>query len=184
MMEKSEKEIPMLLCKLEKIFSYGFFNLMEHLLIHIPYEIKVGGPVQHRWMYHIEHALKNLRAMVQNKARVEGCIAEAFLLKEVSYFMSVYFSQRNKMFMLLRCDTMSMRNLLLVISKFSNGEAQVLVRARSTTLAWMKECLCCYTCTQIWKRWSHISCKSLFFPNNFFAKDPYLITYLSYSKFD
>jgi hypothetical protein len=60
MMEKLEKEIPVLLCKLEKIFPPGFFNPMEHLLIHIPYEAKVGGPVQYRWMYHIERALKNL----------------------------------------------------------------------------------------------------------------------------
>jgi hypothetical protein len=81
MMEKLEKEILVLLCKLEKIFPPGFFNPMEHLLIHIPYEAKVGGPVQYRWMYHIERALKNLRGMVRNKARVEGCIAEAFFAK-------------------------------------------------------------------------------------------------------
>jgi hypothetical protein len=55
-----EKEIPVMLCKLEKIFSPGFFNPMEHLLIHIPYEAKVDGLVQYRWMYHIERALKNL----------------------------------------------------------------------------------------------------------------------------
>jgi hypothetical protein len=36
MMEKLEKEIPVLLCKLEKIFPPRFFNPMEHLLIHIP----------------------------------------------------------------------------------------------------------------------------------------------------
>jgi hypothetical protein len=35
------------------------------------------------------------------------------------------------MYMLLRCDTMSMGNLLPVISKFSNREAQLLVRALS-----------------------------------------------------
>jgi hypothetical protein len=74
MMEKLEKEIPVLLCKLEKIFPHGFFNLMQHLLIHIPYEANVGGPVQYRWMYHIERKLKNLRAMIRNKARVEGAI--------------------------------------------------------------------------------------------------------------
>jgi hypothetical protein len=90
----------------------------------------------------------------------------------------------NIMSMLLPCDTMSMRNLLSVISTFSNGEAQVLVRARSTTLAWMIECPHCYTCTLIWKRWSHISCKSLFYPFISLPKEPYLITYLSYSKFD
>jgi hypothetical protein len=38
------------------------------------------------------------------------------------------------MSMLLPCDTMSMMNILSVISIFSNKEAQVLVRARSTTL--------------------------------------------------
>jgi hypothetical protein len=88
------------------------------------------------------------------------------------------------MSMLLPCDTMSMRNLQSVISTFSNGEAQVLVRAHSTTLAWMKECPHCYTCTLIWKRWSHISCKSLFYPLISLPKEPYLITYLLYSKFD
>ena len=49
-------------------------------------------------MYHIERALKYLRAMVGNKARVEGCIAEAFLLKEVSYFTSVYFAEENNVY--------------------------------------------------------------------------------------
>ena len=48
MMEKLEKEVPVLLCKLEKIFPLGFFNPMQHLLIHLPYEAKVGGPVQYR----------------------------------------------------------------------------------------------------------------------------------------
>jgi hypothetical protein len=60
MMEKLKKEISVLICKLEKIFSLGWFNLMQHLLIHIPYEAKVGGPLQYRWMYHIERALKYL----------------------------------------------------------------------------------------------------------------------------
>jgi hypothetical protein len=43
-------------------------------------------------MYHIERALKNLRAMVHNKAKVEGCIAEEFKLKEIAYFTSMYFA--------------------------------------------------------------------------------------------
>jgi hypothetical protein len=95
----------------------------------------------------------------------------------------VYFTEEHNVYA-ATCDTMSMRNLLSVISTFSNGEAQVLVRARSTTLAWMKECPHCNTCTLIWKRWSHISCKSLFYPLISLPKEPYLITYLSYSKFD
>jgi hypothetical protein len=42
------------------------------------------------WMYHIERVLKKL-AMVGNKGRVEGCIAEEFKYKEVAAFTSVYF---------------------------------------------------------------------------------------------
>jgi hypothetical protein len=70
----------------------GFFNPMQHLLAHLPYEAKVGGPVQYRWMYHIERVLKKLSSMVGNKGRVEGCIAEEFKYKEVATFMSVYFA--------------------------------------------------------------------------------------------
>jgi hypothetical protein len=33
-----EKVAPVLLCKLEKIFPPGFFNLMQHLILHLPYE--------------------------------------------------------------------------------------------------------------------------------------------------
>jgi hypothetical protein len=69
MMEELEKEILVLLCKLEKIFPLGWFNPMEHLRIHLPYEAKVGGPVQYRWMYPFERALKRLKHMVGNKAK-------------------------------------------------------------------------------------------------------------------
>jgi hypothetical protein len=95
MMEKLEKEIPVLICKLEKIFPSGWFNPIQHLLVHIPYEGKVGDSVQYRWMYHIERALKYLRAMDGNKTRVEGSIAESFLLKEIIYFSSVYFAEEH-----------------------------------------------------------------------------------------
>jgi hypothetical protein len=44
MMEKLEEEIPVLLCKLEKIFSPGWFNPMQYLLVHLSYEAKIGGP--------------------------------------------------------------------------------------------------------------------------------------------
>jgi hypothetical protein len=95
MMQKLEKEIPVLLCKMEKKFPPRFFNPMQHLLIHLKYEVKVGGPVQYRWMYHIERALRYVKPMVGNRVRVEGCIAEVFTLKEVAYFSSVYFAEEH-----------------------------------------------------------------------------------------
>jgi hypothetical protein len=95
MMEKLEKEIPVRLCKLEKIFPPEWFNPMQYLLIHLSYEAKVGGPVQYRWMYPLERALKRLRHMVGNKAGIEGCIAEEFKYKEIAYFTSVYFIEEH-----------------------------------------------------------------------------------------
>jgi hypothetical protein len=91
MKEKLEEEISVLICKLEKIFPLGWFNPMQCVLVHLLYEAKLGGLEQYRLMYHIERALKNLRAMVHNKAKVECCITEEFKLKEIAYFSSVYF---------------------------------------------------------------------------------------------
>ena len=39
-----ERMAPMLLYKLEKIFPSGFFNLMQHLILDLPYEAQMGGP--------------------------------------------------------------------------------------------------------------------------------------------
>jgi hypothetical protein len=68
---------------------------MQHLLVHLPYEAKVGGHVQYRWMYHIERTLKKLRAMVGNKRRVEGCIAEEFKYNEIASFTGLYFAEEH-----------------------------------------------------------------------------------------
>ena len=38
-----ERMAPVLLCKLEKIFPPGFFNPMQHLILHLPYEARMGG---------------------------------------------------------------------------------------------------------------------------------------------
>jgi hypothetical protein len=59
-----EKMAPVLLCKLEKIFPPGFFLPMQHLIVHLPYEARMGGPVQTRWCYPIERCLKTLRKKI------------------------------------------------------------------------------------------------------------------------
>jgi hypothetical protein len=60
MTQKFEKEISILVCKMEKVFPPGWFNAIQHLLVHLPWEAKVGGPVQFRWIYSQERELKNL----------------------------------------------------------------------------------------------------------------------------
>jgi hypothetical protein len=44
MMEKLEKGTPVHIYKLEKIFPSGWFNSIQHLLVRLPYEAKLGGP--------------------------------------------------------------------------------------------------------------------------------------------
>jgi hypothetical protein len=97
MMQRLEKEIAVLVCKMETVFPSGWFNTMQHLLVHLPWEARVGEPVQFKWMYSQEKELKKLRYTVRNKARVEGCIAEAFTCKDITNFSSMYFSRDNNM---------------------------------------------------------------------------------------
>jgi hypothetical protein len=69
-MQKFEKEILILVCKMEKVFPPGWFNAMQHLLVYLSWEAKVGGPVQFRWMYSQERELKKLRATMHNKGNM------------------------------------------------------------------------------------------------------------------
>ena len=86
-----EKVAPLLLCKMEKIFPPGFFLSMQHLILHLPHEAQMGGPMQARWCYLIERCLKVLRKKCRNKARIEASMAEAFILEEVSNFTTSYY---------------------------------------------------------------------------------------------
>jgi hypothetical protein len=63
--------------------------------VHLPWKARVGGPMQFRWMHSQERELKKLRYMVRNKARVVGCIVEAFACKEITNFSSMYFTHAN-----------------------------------------------------------------------------------------
>jgi hypothetical protein len=42
MIDDLENVAPMLLYKLEKIFPPSFFNLMQHVILHLPYEAGMG----------------------------------------------------------------------------------------------------------------------------------------------
>jgi hypothetical protein len=47
-MQKLEKEITVVVCKMEIVFPPECFNSMQHLLVHLPWKAKVGGPMQFR----------------------------------------------------------------------------------------------------------------------------------------
>jgi hypothetical protein len=52
--ERLEMNIVETICKLEMIFPPLFFYSMEHLPVHLLFEVKVGGPTQYRWKYPFE----------------------------------------------------------------------------------------------------------------------------------
>ncbi|KAH0754685.1 hypothetical protein KY290_024955 [Solanum tuberosum] len=89
-LEQLERDIVIILCKLEIIFPPAFFDIMVHLDVHLPREAMYGGPVQYRWMYKIERFLCKLKRYVRNKARPDGSIAEGYIIDECLTFCSMY----------------------------------------------------------------------------------------------
>jgi len=86
---KMDQNILITLCKLEQVFPSGFFDSMEHLLVHLAYEAWLGGHVQYRWMYPFERFMCYAKRMVKNKARVEGSICATYVGRKTNYFISL-----------------------------------------------------------------------------------------------
>ncbi|GLU18572.1 hypothetical protein SLE2022_348640 [Rubroshorea leprosula] len=66
---------------------------MEHLIIHLAYEARVGGLVQYRWMYPFERRMHCLKLTIKNKARPEASICESYIMSEITNFISHYFDE-------------------------------------------------------------------------------------------
>ncbi|XP_028067200.1 uncharacterized protein LOC114270011 [Camellia sinensis] len=79
-LEKLQDQSVLVLCKLEKIFPPAFFDVMVHLVVHLPCEAILGGPV----------LLGILKGFAANKAHPEGSIAEAYISKECTTFSSIH----------------------------------------------------------------------------------------------
>ncbi|XP_060183378.1 uncharacterized protein LOC132613386 [Lycium barbarum] len=85
-----EAEIRETVSQLERIFPPCFFDIMVHLAIHLPNELRLGGPVQGRWMYPPERFMCRFKSYVRNKNHAEGSIAEAYLVEECLNLCSRY----------------------------------------------------------------------------------------------
>ena len=53
-LQKVQDRAALTLCNMEKIFPPSFFTIMVHLIIHLPHEAILDGPIFYRWMYPIE----------------------------------------------------------------------------------------------------------------------------------
>ena len=72
-------------------FPHAFFNVMEHLLLHVPRELYWCGPVHVKWMYSVERYLGHLKGLVWNKARPEESIVMGYMYKEALGFITEHF---------------------------------------------------------------------------------------------
>ena len=66
-LDRLEKEIPIILCKLEQIFPPAFFTVMVHLCVHLPKEARLRGPVQYGWMYPIERRVLKYKVLFETQ---------------------------------------------------------------------------------------------------------------------
>ncbi|XP_049407809.1 uncharacterized protein LOC125871254 [Solanum stenotomum] len=89
-LEKLQDRVAITLCHLERIFPPSFFDIMEHLLIHLAEEAMLGGPSQYRSMWFIERFLLCLKNYVRNRRYPEGAIAEGRWIDELMTFCSWY----------------------------------------------------------------------------------------------
>ncbi|GJX83218.1 zinc finger, PHD-type containing protein [Tanacetum coccineum] len=97
-MLKAQSKVVYILCNLELIYPPDFFDIMIHLVIHLPLEALEGGPIRPRWMFPFERFMKKLKGYVRNKAKPEGSIAEGYVVEEALNFSSHYFRDVTKKF--------------------------------------------------------------------------------------
>lgn len=57
-------------------------DLQVHLIIHLVDEVELAGIVSMRWIFFFERYMKNLKIYVQQKAHLEGCMDEGYVLNE------------------------------------------------------------------------------------------------------
>ncbi|XP_063949929.1 uncharacterized protein LOC135152766 [Daucus carota subsp. sativus] len=81
-LEKMQSQLVETLCQLEKYFPPSLFDLMFHLSVHLVREVELCGTIFLRWMYPFERYMKTFKGYIRNRARAEGCIAEAYIAEE------------------------------------------------------------------------------------------------------
>ncbi|XP_040376261.1 uncharacterized protein LOC102713149 isoform X3 [Oryza brachyantha] len=89
-MQKLEAEIAETQCILETIFLLSFFDIMVHLMVHLPAQARIGGSVLYRNMYPVERFLMRLKGYVRTRSHPEGSIAESYIFDESLTFCSQY----------------------------------------------------------------------------------------------
>jgi hypothetical protein len=71
------------MCILEMCFPSSFFDMQQHLMIHLVDQILTLGPLYLHSMFSYERYLVVLKSYVRNRAHPEGSIMEGYTKEEV-----------------------------------------------------------------------------------------------------
>jgi hypothetical protein len=85
-----KREIPRLMCEMQKYIPPTFFNAQEHYLIHQVEEIEICEPAHTRSMWMVERHLKSLKALVRQRARLKGFMVERYMVYKSMMYISHY----------------------------------------------------------------------------------------------
>jgi hypothetical protein len=88
-LDELHKEIRVTMCQLEMCFPPLFFDMMEHYMIHLAYQIFVLGPSYIHYMYLYEHHIIVIKGHVWNHAHPEDSMIEGYTTEEVSSVMQI-----------------------------------------------------------------------------------------------
>jgi hypothetical protein len=78
------------MCMLEMCFPPSFFDMQEHLMIHLGDQIFTLGQLYLHSMFTYEQFLAVLKAYVRNHAHLEGSIIEGYTTEEVVEYCADY----------------------------------------------------------------------------------------------
>nr|GEY49588.1 hypothetical protein [Tanacetum cinerariifolium] len=90
-MLKAHIKVVDIMCNLELIYPLALFDIMIHLVIHLPLEALEDGPICPRWMFPFKRYIKKIKGYARNKAKPEGSITKGYVAEEALTFSSHYF---------------------------------------------------------------------------------------------
>lgn len=85
-----KREIPCLMCAMQKYLPPTFFNAQEYYLIHQVEKIELCGPIHTRSMWMLERHLMPLKAIVRQRACTEGSMVEGYMVYQTLVYISDY----------------------------------------------------------------------------------------------
>jgi hypothetical protein len=85
-----EGEAVEILCHMEMHLPPSLFDIQFHLMVHLPGEVRLCGPMPPRWMYFVERYMAELKGWIRQRAQPKGFMIQGYLVAETMHYISEY----------------------------------------------------------------------------------------------